>query len=185
MTLNDDGDGFAFALRAPGPAFALATPPVPAPEGTVLEVCPAAITVAAAIARRLAGLWRRRAQLRLCHRRGRHRRQLAGRAAPREAWRICEDPGLADLSAHVDFGAIARAAREAGAVVHGPIAQGELLERLGIQTRAEALQRRATPEQSADIAAAMERLLDLQQMGTLFKALAMTAPGLATPAGFP
>jgi len=60
-----------------------------------------------------------------------------------------------------------------------------LLERLGIQTRAEALKRRATPEQSADIAAAMERLLDLQQMGTLFKAMAMTAPGLATPAGFP
>ena len=42
-----------------------------------------------------------------------------------------------------------------------------------------------TDKVNADIAAAMGRLLDLQQMGTLFKALAITAPGLATPAGFP
>ena len=184
VTLNGEGDGFAFALRAPGLAFALTNPPVPAPEATVLEVCPAAITVATAIARRLVvfggaalnfdyaiGEGGVGDSLQAVRRHGKHG--------------VLEDPGLADLSAHVDFGAIARAAREAGAVIHGPIAQGELLERLGIQTRAEALKRRATPEQSADIATAMERLLDLQQMGTLFKALAMTAPGLATPAGLP
>jgi NADH dehydrogenase [ubiquinone] 1 alpha subcomplex assembly factor 7 len=182
VTLEESG-GFAFALRAPGPAFALAVPPVPVIEGTVLEVCPAAIAVAGAIARRLvafggaalnfdyaigeAGLGD---SLQAVRRHGKHG--------------VLEDPGLADLSAHVDFGAIARAAREAGAAVHGPMPQGELLERLGIHLRAQALQKRATAEQATDIAAAMERLLDLQQMGTLFKALAMTAPGLPPPAGF-
>jgi len=183
MVTLDESGGFAFALRAPGPAFALATPPVAAAEGTVLEVCPAAIAVAGAISRRLVtfggaalnfdyaiGEGGIGDSLQAVRRHGKHG--------------VLEDPGLADLSAHVDFSAIARAAREAGATVHGPVPQGELLERLGIHLRVQALQKRATAEQSAEIAKAMERLLDLQQMGTLFKALAMTAPNLATPAGF-
>jgi NADH dehydrogenase [ubiquinone] 1 alpha subcomplex assembly factor 7 len=84
----------------------------------------------------------------------------------------------------VDFAAIARAAREAGAAVYGPLPQGELLERLGIHVRAEALRKRANSAQAADIAAATERLLHLQQMGTLFKALAIAAPDFPAPAGF-
>jgi NADH dehydrogenase [ubiquinone] 1 alpha subcomplex assembly factor 7 len=183
VTLNESGDGFSFALRAPGAAFALAAPPLPAPEGTVLEVCPAAISVAGGIARRLVafggaalnvdyaiGAGGLGDSLQAVRRHGKHG--------------VLEDPGLADLSAHVDFAGIARAAREAGAAVYGPVAQGELLERLGIHARAEALRKRGTAAQAADITAATERLLHLQQMGTLFKALAMTAPNLPAPAGF-
>ncbi|MDZ4737802.1 MAG: SAM-dependent methyltransferase [Rhodospirillaceae bacterium] len=94
-----------------------------------------------------------------------------------------DTPGEADLTAHIDFGAIARAAGETGARVWGPIPQRVLLERLGIRERAVQLGENATAEQKADIEAALVRLLDATQMGNLFKAMAITA-GDAPPPGF-
>ena len=88
------------------------------------------------------------------------------------------------MTAHVDFAALARAASEAGARAHGPIDQGALLESLGIGARVEALRRGKTPEQAADIDAARHRLTDPAEMGTLFKALALSHPDLEPPAGF-
>jgi len=101
-------------------------------------------------------------------------------------------PGSADLTAHVDFAALAhvdfaalaRAATEAGARAHGPVDQGELLQALGIAARAQALGRGATPAQAAAIDAARHRLTDGAEMGTLFKALALSHPDLGAPAGF-
>ena len=55
------------------------------------------------------------------------------------------DPGEADLTAHVNFTALARAAKGAGAAVHGPVPQGQFLTRLGIFERAAILERGATP----------------------------------------
>ena len=46
---------------------------------------------------------------------------------------VLADPGEQDLTSHVDFEAVARAAREAGAAVTPVVAQGEWLERLGIE----------------------------------------------------
>ncbi len=97
---------------------------------------------------------------------------------------ILDAPGTADLSAHVDFAALAQVAREAGAAVHGPVAQHRFLTALGIEARAAALQAGATPAQAEDIRNALHRLTDPAEMGTLFKALAVTAPGLDPPAGF-
>src|SRR5262249_28358278 len=54
-------------------------------------------------------------------------------------------PGLVDLTAHVDFEAIALDAETMGALVHGPIEQAEFLRRMGIDTRAEALKAVVTP----------------------------------------
>ncbi len=68
--------------------------------------------------------------------------------------------------------------------MYGPIPQDTLLERLGIRLRAAALANNATPTQAADLQAATERLLHLEQMGTLFKALAIAAPTLPAPPGF-
>ena len=95
-----------------------------------------------------------------------------------------EMPGESDLTAHVDFAALARAARAAGATVHGPVPQGLFLNRLGIAARAAILLRQATPEQRRAIAAACERLIGEAQMGTLFQVLAITAPGAPVPPGF-
>ena len=105
------------------------------------------------------------------------------------------EPGEADLTTHVDFAALARAARAAGAQVHGPITQGDFLTGLGIFDRARALSRRADLGQASQIEAALARLVSDQTgimveggvvdgMGSLFKALCVTTPGMATPAGF-
>jgi hypothetical protein len=62
-------------------------------------------------------------------------------------------PGEADLTAHVDFAALARAARSAGAVAHGPIGQGAFLSALGLAQRAARLSRDADAATRAAIAA--------------------------------
>ncbi|WP_083672007.1 class I SAM-dependent methyltransferase [Sphingomonas montana] len=89
-------------------------------------------------------------------------------------------PGDTDLTAHVDFTALAAAA--APLVASGPVDQGEWLLRLGIATRAAALAR-ATPDQGETIAAAYRRLTAPDAMGHLFKVLALTAPSWPEPAG--
>src|SRR5437879_658141 len=71
-----------------------------------------------------------------------------------------KNPGQADVTAHVDFEALARAAEDLGARVHGPVTQGEFLKRLGVEARAAGLMAKAPPEVSADIAGALKRLTD-------------------------
>lgn len=91
------------------------------------------------------------------------------------------DPGEADLTAHVDFQALAEAA--APAVAHGPVAQGLWLRRLGIEMRAAALAQ-ANPSKAGEVALACRRLIAPSEMGTLFKVLAIAAPNLPTLPGF-
>lgn len=94
-------------------------------------------------------------------------------------------PGEADLTALVDFAALAKSARAAGAAVQGPISQGDFLRRLGIELRAERLKAQATSEQASDIESSLARLTQGGAgMGELFKALAMADPTLGAPPGF-
>jgi len=95
-----------------------------------------------------------------------------------------EHPGEADLSAHVDFAALADAALQAGARVHGPVDQASFLEALGIGLRAERLAARGSPEQAANIASQHARLTDAHGMGSLFQVMAITHPDIPDPAGF-
>jgi NADH dehydrogenase [ubiquinone] 1 alpha subcomplex assembly factor 7 len=92
---------------------------------------------------------------------------------------VLDRPGEQDLTAHVDFEAIAGAARGAGAAVTPLVAQGEWLKRLGIEQRAEVLSR-----DGPDIGAALQRLVAPDQMGNLFKAIAVHSPDWPAPAGF-
>lgn len=94
-----------------------------------------------------------------------------------------DTPGEADLTAHVDFGTLKEAAEAEGLVVHGPITQGAFLEALGIGTRSEALAK-ASPDRAEALARDRARLTDQDQMGELFKVMAITAPGWPAPAGF-
>ncbi len=91
-------------------------------------------------------------------------------------------PGEADLTAHVDFAALARAASEAGARPRPVTTQGELLARLGIAARAERLSRDKDAATRAAIASAAARLTAPEAMGELFKVLAVSKPDLALPA---
>ena len=95
------------------------------------------------------------------------------------------EPGDCDLTAHVDFAAMARSARAAGAAVHGPIDQGDFLRALGVDVRARALGERS-PDRAAEIEAARRRLVGKgdNEMGALFKAMAVANRAVPAPPGF-
>jgi NADH dehydrogenase [ubiquinone] 1 alpha subcomplex assembly factor 7 len=93
------------------------------------------------------------------------------------------DPGEQDLTAHVDFEAVARAAVAGGAVASGPIPQGEWLKRLGIERRAQSLIA-SNPDRRHDVRQAIDRLCGLDEMGELFKVMAIRSAGWPEPAGF-
>jgi SAM-dependent MidA family methyltransferase len=96
-----------------------------------------------------------------------------------------KNPGLADVTAHVDFQALAQAAEDIGARVHGPVSQGEFLKRLGIETRAVTLMAKATHEVSEDISEALKRLIGggRSGMGSMFKVMGISNPRLQTLVG--
>ncbi len=97
--------------------------------------------------------------------------------------RVTDDPGRADVTAHVDFGALARAAADAGARVDGPVDQGRWLLNLGAAARLEALVR-ANPGQEQALRTGLERLVDTDEMGHLFQVMAVSAPNLSPAPGF-
>ena len=90
--------------------------------------------------------------------------------------------GNADLTAHVDFGALAAAATPAKA--SRLIPQGDLLKRLGIDARAARLAQSLTGDALQSHLAAHHRLTDSTEMGSLFKVLAIHPPHLPPPPGF-
>jgi NADH dehydrogenase [ubiquinone] 1 alpha subcomplex assembly factor 7 len=171
-----------------GPESAALTLLVPAarrdsPPGVVVEIRPPAAALAAALAERLnkhpgAALF-----IDYGYAGGSPGDTLTAIGAHRAA-DVLGRPGEVDLSAHVDFAAFAAAAREAGATVHGPATQCAFLTALGAATRLEALLQNANPAQSHAVESGLRRLIDPQEMGTLFKVLAVTSPGVPAPTGF-
>lgn len=99
---------------------------------------------------------------------------------------IFDTPGHSDLTAHVDFENIEYLAAADGVRVYGGIEQGQFLKNLGIEMRAARLSDGATQAQSTDIATSLKRLIDTDQMGSLFKVMALCYHPDATfePAGF-
>ena len=95
------------------------------------------------------------------------------------------DLGECDISAHVDFSAVARGLAEHGNVVHGPVTQRQFLRCLLIEARTDRLAGRLSRRSERhSIRAATARLIDPAGMGTLFKAIAATASGMPQPPGF-
>ncbi len=95
-----------------------------------------------------------------------------------------DEPGEADLTAHVDFKPLADAAFAAGCTSHGPVTQGTFLRALGLDLRSAQLAR-ANPARADDILARAARLADPDQMGELFKVMSITSAQWPKPAGFP
>lgn len=93
-------------------------------------------------------------------------------------------PGAADLTAHVDFQALAEAARAQGAAVQGPVPQGLFLTRLGLYERSRALARTQPAARAGALMQAAQRLAEPHLMGRLFKAMAVCHPALPTLPGF-
>ena len=178
-------DALAWALLSPGPQLGLLQPVHRrAKAGETAEVCPAALSLAATVGARMAeeGI----AALFIDY--GPAASATGDSLQAVKAHRFCDplaEVGAADLTAHVDFAAFANAAREAGARIHGAVAQATFLETLGIRTRAALLSAKAGEADRRAIAEGMTRLIDPRQMGSLFKALAISHPNLQELAGFP
>jgi len=152
------------------------------PEGTIVETSPAAAAVAAEIAARLADQGGAALFIDYGH---------AGPAAGDTLQAVRNhgyadpfaDPGERDLTAHVDFTALAGEGRAAGLKVFGPLAQGEWLNGLGLAARAASLAK-AAPHRAHEITAARDRLSKPAEMGQVFKVLAFVAADWPVPEGF-
>jgi SAM-dependent MidA family methyltransferase len=93
------------------------------------------------------------------------------------------DPGSADLTAHVDFSALAAVARRAGADVQGPVKQNAFLTALGLHARTDMLARKS-PQLAENLRLAARRLTAPEAMGSLFKAMAICPKGFPLLPGF-
>lgn len=84
---------------------------------------------------------------------------------------VLADVGEADITAHVDFAAIAEAARAEGIIAEDAIPQGAFLMRNGAGERTTKLCASSTPEQQKALISGLKRLADPEEMGELFKVL--------------
>ncbi len=168
-----------------GPGAASPPPPFAArfeQEGAIVEAQPEAIAIVRALAARLRA--QGGAALIVDYGHARHGQgdtlQAVSRHEFADPWVA---PGEQDLTVHVDFEALGEAAREEGVKLFGPVAQGAFLRAMGIDLRAASLAK-AAPERTEEIVAARERLTAPDQMGKLFKVMALVAPGWPAPEGF-
>jgi NADH dehydrogenase [ubiquinone] 1 alpha subcomplex assembly factor 7 len=191
--VHAENDELKLVLTSTGPKFALTNPALHNhPEGSVLEACPAALSISASIAQRLfAGGG---AAIILDYG---YRKSTSGDSFQAlQNHQYCnafEAPGEADLTAHVAFDQLAAAAKDMGAFTYGPAAQGPFLMALGIGERAQQLaaanEGAENGEGSEDgiegrILSELTRLTSADEMGSLFKVLALQDPKLPPPPGF-
>ncbi|KAE9630534.1 class I SAM-dependent methyltransferase [Parasedimentitalea maritima] len=94
-----------------------------------------------------------------------------------------DDPGQADLTAHVDFEALAQVAQTAGCAYSRVTPQGVFLERLGITTRAQTLAKQLNGPALDNLIAAHQRLTHPEEMGNLFKVLGLYPDQTTPPPG--
>ncbi len=146
-----------------------------APTGTIIETAPAQVAQMRELAQRLAKQGGAALVLDYGYARP-HTGSTLQAVRAHEKVDPFAHPGEADLTAHVDFLALADTAIAAQAQVLGIATQGDLLRAIGIERRAEAL-KQAAPARADEIATALERLVSTDQMGTLFKALLIAGAG--------
>ncbi len=175
--------GFHFALSAETSPLSLLVPATIQPvQGAVYELSPAVIAAGTEVARRIAA--EGGAALFVDYGRGESAMGESLQAVrAHEMVKVLENPGEADLSAHVDFALLSRVARDSGAAVAGPVGQGTFLDALGIGVRAGRLKRGLSGGAAAALDQAVARLTGTEAMGQLFKALAIVPLGFR-PAGF-
>ena len=168
-----------FGLGPVAPQPALAHRLEDTSDGDLIEFCPAAAPIIATLSTRLqdhggAGIvidygdWRSRGDTFQAVRRH-------GYSDPMAA------PGEADLTAHVDFEALAQAAVSATTPM---VPQGVFLERLGITARAQSLAAKLSGSKRETLIAAHRRLTHPKEMGTLFKVIGFYPATAQPPPGF-
>ncbi|WP_431851770.1 class I SAM-dependent methyltransferase [Allosphingosinicella sp.] len=173
---------YADGAFVPVPGPLIPAPLAPAETGTIVETSPASASTVRELARRLAAQGGAALIADYGHVRSGIGETLQAVSSHgfADPW---DEPGARDLTAHVDFEALCRAAEGQGVRLSGPRPQGEWLQAMGIDARAAALAGRA-PDRSSEIEDARDRLVSPDRMGTLFKMLALTSPDWPEPEGF-
>lgn len=170
-------DKLAFGLSEPKPRPDLMARFGPLPAGTVVEYCPLAQAYIGTIQNRLHqhgglaliidyGDWRSNGDTLQAVKSHAYADPLAA-------------PGQADLTAHVDFEALAGQWQP-----HHYTRQGAFLTNLGIAARTTRLAQSLTGDALENHLAAYRRLTQDAEMGSLFKVLALTGPDAPKPPGF-
>jgi len=152
------------------------------PEGTIVETAP----VAAAIMQRCAFRLARQGGAMLAIDYGYGGPAAGDTLQAVKAHRFVDpfaNPGEVDLTAHVDFTALAASARSAAVPASPLTTQGDWLQRLGVDARLQSLAA-AAPARADELKGQRDRLVEPREMGDLFKVMAFTAPGWPAPAGF-
>jgi len=172
-----EGDTLTFGLSPPVTAEAM---PQGAEDGAIYETCPQGRAMAGAIGERLAA----HGGVALAVDYGHATPRASGdtlQAVRDHAYADPLDaPGESDLTAHVDFLALAKSAEAGGATAWGVHGQGALLDWLGIRVRAAMLAKKQ-PDRADEIETALDRLTEPEAMGTLFKALALSGDDIPPP----
>ena len=154
----------------------------PSADGTVLEHCPQADLVIAALARQVAQYGG--AVLIIDYGRDGNPGDSLQAVADHKPVDIFHAPGQSDLSHWVDFAALETAASAAGARLVPPVPQGQFLMEIGLAARAEQAGKMAAPETRRALLAAIDRLTSPAQMGAVFKVALLVPQGDGTPPGF-
>jgi len=182
--VHADGNNFQLVLTEAGPKFALTQPALHnSPNGSILEVCPAGLSVAASISERL--MAQGGAALIIDY--GYRKTAVGDSFQALKGHEFCDpfaEPGKADLTAHVAFDQLIASAKSKGATSFGPAAQGTFLMALGVGQRAQQLAGSTDEAGQERILSELKRLTAPDEMGTLFKVLALQDPALAPPPGF-
>lgn len=174
-----DGDALTFGLSPTGPQPALDHRLDDTKDGDLVELCAMATGIVSDIGARIAahggaallidyGDWRSLGDT----------LQAVRDHTPTDP---LDAPGTADLTAHVDFEALSRAARPAAFSRLTP--QGVFLERLGITERAQSLATKLSGAPLDAHVAAHRRLTHPAEMGNLFKVLGLYPPAATPPPG--
>ena len=178
-----EGENLALGLSAPAPISLLEHRLEDTRDGDIVEVCPQLSGIVSEIGGRIAqhggaalifdyGGWRSLGD-------------TFQAVAKHEPVSPLETPGEADLTAHVDFEAIARAAKAVpGLAVTAMAPQGVWLERLGITARAQQLAKGLSGAPLESHVTAHRRLTHPEEMGTVFKVIALTPAAAPTFPGF-
>lgn len=177
-----DGDNFTFMAGRERMDHLVPPSWTSAAQGAMIETSPAAVALMAEIARRLREQGGAALIVDYGHLELRSGSTLQALKAHQKVDPFAH-PGDADLTAHVDFELLKQVAEDHGADVMGLTYQGEWLRQMGIDTRMEALQRR-NPKEGQKIRRQRDRLVEDNQMGTLFKVLGICGRRWPFGAGF-
>jgi NADH dehydrogenase [ubiquinone] 1 alpha subcomplex assembly factor 7 len=184
LVTSIDGDFSLIVAPRSAPLASLIPKPLSAIAtiGAITEICPAALSLIERISAKLVEFGGAALVIDYGDEQVQARPTLQSLRA-HEYHDFLQTPGAADITAHVDFAGLKRAVVPK-AECWGPIAQRDFLLRLGLMERAERLRVKATEMQRADIDGACHRLIAPEEMGTLFKALAITADRANPPPAF-